>query len=708
MAKKKSTVSPSSPRPSERERGMAAFRRGDYQGAILAWTPLLRRETEQGGLRRALAEAHFRRACTNPRAESALEDLKSANEMIPGDPIYLYHLGVCYHRRGELKEALKAYRESIRLDPQHYARTAYLLCLAVAESGGDPRYEDTWDLLTPEQQAKIRPTFAPLLEAVKRLLMGDFEGAESPLRESLNRSIPFGQYYLGVIAWRRGQRREAISRWLAARTAGVNSPWVRQNLLRALTERAIASPEDPEVMSESVRMALKLAPDSPVLLKLKQRADFLEGNAAAESGDWDTALRCWNAARKGGGAPRELIANIALAHERLEQWGDAAETWREFLRRRPRRSDSRDFMWSPQHTARLWRHIDSLYARDGQFAQAAISLRYAIKAQPDDLALRVGLIKRYLENQNHKAALTAALRVLEIAPRHAEALTLYAQAVEMEGDYDRSIEAWERLDRSPNSAFGALATGRLVALYAGRADLHLANQDYPTAAADFAKALEITPEDNLLRARYGAVLARYQPRHAKAEFAKVNLEDDSAALLMIGSWHAAGDHNTARSLLEKRRKRKPFPPERIVELGVSLIGTRREIAGEYFNAALESAPSETRPALLTRIAVAYSDHDLTVAYDYARRALKLDPNYGAAHLHLGLWDASKGRRAAALDHLQKAVDWARRLKRRSLREGIEEALNLLLERYTPTFEEVLESIDPEGTDVDNRRLLGAG
>ncbi|HRE48652.1 MAG TPA: hypothetical protein PLD47_13085, partial [Aggregatilineales bacterium] len=66
----------------------------------------------------------------------------------------------------------------------------------------------------------------------------------------------------------------------------------------------------------------------------------------------------------------------------------------------------------------------------------------------------------------------------------------------------------------------------------------------------------------------------------------------------------------------------------------------------------------------------------------------------------------KGRRAAALDHLEKAAAWARTIRRRDIQLGIDEAINLLNERYTPTLEDVLDSIDPDGTDGEMRRLLG--
>ncbi|MBE7514877.1 MAG: tetratricopeptide repeat protein [Anaerolineales bacterium] len=706
MAKKK-TRPENPPRPllrlTDRERGVAAFERGDYEGAIQAWSAQARREPPDEALRRALAEAHFRRACSNLRAESALNDIQTANTYYPGDPLYLYHLGLAHHRGGQLKAAISAYRESIGLDPRHYARTAAMLCLAVAETGGDPAREDTWELLTPEQQNRLKPKLPALKNAIKALSNGDFDAAEPHLHSALNHAIAFCQFYLALIAYRRGQKRETLARLLAAKANGLNTPALRLNLLRALTERALDHVENADVLPDAVRQALKIAPESPILLKLKQRADFLAGNAAAETGDWNAALRHWVAAKRAGAAPRDLIANIALAHERLDQWAEAAEAWREFVRRRPRRGEQ---AWTPGHIARLWRHIDALYARDGQFGRAAASLRYAVKAQPDDLALKIALIGRYLEQQNARSASQAALRVLEIAPKNAEALMLYAQACEMEGDLDQSLDAWERVDRTTNAPYAALARNRLAILYAARADLHRADEDSRAAANDYTKALEFTPDDALLYARRGAALAGIEPKAARADFERLDLTNDDLARLIIEAWHAVGDHAEARRWLKRRENHAPLPPEALVDVGIAILG-KGAAGAEYFTAALAGGSDGQRPILLTRIAAAYyAQGESSAAYDHARRALKEDATYGVAHLHLGMWDAAKGRRAAALDHLEKAAAWARTIRRRDIQLGIDEAINLLNERYTPTLEDVLDSIDPDGTDGEMRRLLG--
>src|SRR2546429_390265 len=114
MSKKKVRRSqpPSGPqaaRLTESERGLQALTRGDYDTAISAWTAVWGARASLL-VSSALAEAHFRRACKNLRKApaQALVDLKAATSDKPDDAIYLYHLGLQYHRLGNLPNAIKS------------------------------------------------------------------------------------------------------------------------------------------------------------------------------------------------------------------------------------------------------------------------------------------------------------------------------------------------------------------------------------------------------------------------------------------------------------------------------------------------------------------------------------------------------------------------------------------------------------------------
>ncbi len=713
MAKKKARRSQSPAKPkaaplTEIERGAQAFARNDYDAAINTWTGALRTEASLP-VTTALAEAHFRRACKSKSPAQALADLKAASSLRPDDAIYLYHLGLAYHRLGDLRNAIESYRQSLRSDPVNYQRTAFHLCLALAESGSDPAADSAWELLSTDQRDQLHPSHEAYSAALQQLARGDFDLAEAHLRKAHGDFRGFSHYYLGVIVWRRGQTVEALAHWLSALNAGFDTPPLHQNLVAAYSARGFQQIKSPSLLN-LVRAALKISPEAPILLKLKQHAEFLEGNRAAYASDWQKALEHWQAAAKSDPkqvASRDLLSNIALALERLERWSEAAETWREIVRRRPRRGEN---AWSQEYIVQLWKHIDSLYARTGYFAKSVDVLRHAIKAQPDDLTLRLALVKRHIENQNWRSAKSAVLGVLELKPQHPEAQFLYAQILDWDGDLDLMIEAWDKVAAMGDSRFGALAQRRLLTLYAERGDFYFSVDDVESGAADYARALDLAPDDASLHLRYGIALAHSNPKLAREQFEGVNLADSEVAIAVIGAWHRAGDHAEASRWLKRAARIKKLSAELLADLGANLLATHPTIASTYFAQALDQiAPADPdNPRLLTMIAVATAGSGQTAqAYEYAKRALKHDPTFGPAHFNIGLWDAAKGRRQAAIKSWRQALAWAKRIKRSDIADGIDEAIQLLEERYVPTLSDILDIIDPDGQDTATRRLMGS-
>jgi tetratricopeptide (TPR) repeat protein len=698
---------------SERERGLQAFNKGDFDTAIAAWISALRAKPSSA-VEAALAEAYFRRACLNRQRapDVVLADLQAARDLVPDDAQYNYHIGLAQHRMGNLKAAIAAYRDSLQHDPYSYDRPAYALCLALLEMGQDPAADPVWELLSKEQRARLIPQKDGFSEAVNHLSKGNFAAAEAPLRKVLDSHPGFAHNYLGVVAHHNGDEAKALEHWRGASLAGFDSPALRHNLAVAYIGQAVANADSPELASV-VKAGLKVAPNSPVLQALQQRAEFLAGNQAAEEGDWSRALNQWQKVRQyyakhGGRVPRELVANIANAFEHLARWSDAAEMWRDLLRRRPRRGES---AWSVQYTVQLWRHIDTLYARAGHLGKSAETLRYAIKAQPDDLTLRLALVRRYIENQNWRSAKASVLRLLEIVPKHPEALMLHAQILDAGGDLDEMIEGWERVAASSDTPQGQhhnLARQRLRSLYTERGQFYRSIEDFEAATNDFEKALELAPEDMYLRAQYGSALVNLAPARARAEFEKVDLAADDTALIVIRAWHQVGDHKEAAKWLKRATANGIPRPTLLTELGAYVFSIDPVLATTYFNQAVKQLSDENSASLLTLIAVVYATHDhMTEAYGYGRQALRRDADYGPAHFNLGLWDAASGRRPAARDHFRRARQWARQNRHRDLLEGINEAINLFEEGHTPTLADILDTIDPDGEDEVTRRLMGA-
>src|SRR5262249_14998816 len=250
------------------------------------------------------------------------------------------------------------------------------------------------------------------------------------------------------------------------------------------------------------------------------------------------------------------------------RWTEAAEAWRELIRRRPRRGEN---AWSKEDVGQLWKHIDLLYARTGYLAKSVDVLRYAIKAQPDDLTLRLALVRRHMENQNWRSARSIVLGVLELKPKHPEASALYAQILDMNGDLDLMVEAWEAVTALGDPRFASLARQRLIALYPERGDFYFGVRDTDSGTTDYQKALALAPTDPDLGLRYGVALTPSDPDKARTQFESVDLDDDPTAFAVISAWHRTGDHVEAARWLNRRAARKGLGSSLLVELGADLF-----------------------------------------------------------------------------------------------------------------------------------------
>jgi tetratricopeptide (TPR) repeat protein len=312
-----------------------------------------------------------------------------------------------------------------------------------------------------------------------------------------------------------------------------------------------------------------------------------------------------------------------------------------------------------------------------------------------------------MENQNWRSARAAVLRVLETAPKHSEALALYAQITDADGDLDQMIEAWERAAAIDDKRHNHLAKQRLLTLYVERGAFYQSIEDYESAAVDLDKALKLAPRDTKLHAAYAAALVHVDSDRARTVLEQVDLSADEAALMVIKAWYQVGDRKEAARWLKRAIPPGKPRPALLVELGATIAADHPEQANAYFKQALEQAAEREQPQLLTWIAASHAIQNRSVdAYDYARRALQCDAKYGPAHVHLGLWDAVRGRRPAALNHFQKALQWAERLHRPDIANGIEEAISLLEEGYMPSLDDILDTIDPEAQDSAMRRMMG--
>ena len=188
-------------------------------------------------------------------------------------------------------------------------------------------------------------------------------------------------YYLGVAAMRGDDRVSAAAAWQRAREAGVATSWSNQNLGALVQEDMFAAVSE-DRWQDAVN-ALKREPalaQNRILAETAALAYYHLGYEAGLAGRWSTAVQHWRAANELHGS-RYLAQNLALAEEALGNWEQAAEAWRDMVRRRPRKPDHPDYL-SDAQVAAIWNHVAECYQRAGAGEEAVKTLRAAANTPP--------------------------------------------------------------------------------------------------------------------------------------------------------------------------------------------------------------------------------------------------------------------------------------------------------------------------------------
>ena len=390
------------------------------------------------------------------------------------------------------------------------------------------------------------------------------------------------------------------------------------------------------------------------------QAHFRLGNAAAEKGDWDQALIHWQAARDLGETSRRLVINLALAHEDQEHFLQAAELWREALRRRPRRADHPDALDDAQ-VARLWQHVAENYRRAGHFGQALETYRRAIKWAPDDTSLRLALADDLLDGGRWLAASNELDHLLATAPEDVELLDRLGQAQWGRKDLLAAVATWQRILEIDPQHVGARQ--QIARYYRDWGESLFEWARYQQARTYYEKALGYTPQDGVLHVLVGecylytgdADPARQHFQHA-FEVDPTNL---TAYFYAIRAWLSEEEWAEAEALLDLAATHQSIPPGFYLDLAESCVER-----GEYdlCRELLERAESQSTDDAVSMLGIsnifmAMRDEQRAVAC--VRRALEIDPNNGVAHVLLATVYAAKSQMRDARDHWRRAERIAR-------------------------------------------------
>jgi pentatricopeptide repeat protein len=462
-----------------RQLGLRAFQNSRFDEAIRLWSPLAERDEQ---VRAALAEAYFRRAIK--QGEEKLADLRQAATLAPNDARYQYHLGMQLHQTGELTAAIACYRAVIERGGPHGA--ALLLAVALLEQRPD---SDLASLpgSTPELCAVLAPAQSLLqdrqppdttdggfivqlrralglgqaaAEAVAQLWrgLGQIAAHDGEAAATLGdpRSLPNPQMtairrsYSGVAAASAGEMDTAFALWQKVYDSGTVTAALLDNLTAALYDRltALLDADDQAGATDLALQTVALPLSNAAVNELRVQQLDRSGHAAAVAGDWARAITLWTGARQivaanqGLGSPRPLWHNLALAYEAQERWIDAADAWRGLLRTRPRRrGGEQDDTFTDAQWAWVRKRVIECYKHAGRPDEAVTVFRQMIKAEPNDLDLRLQLADALLGNGQEQAAHNEVQRILKVDPHFADAQARNAMLLAARGNRPAAEQA---------------------------------------------------------------------------------------------------------------------------------------------------------------------------------------------------------------------------------------------------------------------------
>ncbi len=688
-----------------RKKGLVAFRKGDYDQAIEMWERSLKRK-ENNDLSVALAEVYFRRGLKRlysqpPAPSDGLNDLKRAFTLQPNETRYAYHVGLGTHHLGNLQEARRLYVRVRKSDSQFVERTPYPLAQSILQSGGDPTTHPIWEELTDQErgwltQAQVfdrrpytLPSEAPAVwRAAAALDAGEDEQAQAlfdaVLENETSKPIErqLAQYYSGVLTAQREDWEESCRLWNEAYEAGLRMYRLKENLQEAhhrWAEDLLAADETEKALAAALEA--QRHGSSPSLEALISQAHQRLAYQAAQAGELELAREHWEQADLAGDGGFRLAYNLALIHERTEEFIEAGERWRETLRRRPRRDDHPDSI-DDDEVAKLWSRAAHAYTKAGEYDEAVQVYRHAVKYNPDHIKTRLDLAETMLSNGQIQAAENELDRILNRDPKNIPALLRMGEVKTARGRWygENPSSYWEKvLEIEPDNG---IARQLLAEHYQNEADYWLSWGRHYQAIEYYQLALEYNPKDGVLLAAMGRChLLIGEVEEGWAYFEKaLALSPNNLQIYqeIIRAWFDEGDPDQAWEVLEQMEAvLDDVPYEFYLNQALSCIQKYTgAVVAPWLERVIATAPRAV-PILVLIGEIAMTAGEFELGQEYLERAIEIGQAPGQAYFILGQLAMRDGDNETAEKHWREAYRIALRTGDEDLTEQIRIARLLL-------------------------------
>lgn len=752
---------------------MKAFQLGNYGEAIRLWNEL---DAEANPwVRAAISEAHFRRALTArlPEAE-AISALRSAIDLFPNDARYWYHLGLMSHRHDDLEEARNAYASAADLGLK---RQGIGFVRGLVELEIDPRVSlDTLLWLTPETRTALSPIAELLREVPKAaptrgvrppapkapnsvvavnsplaspvtspvvspvvslwkglalLASGDASGAYTALTPPKGQRLPISAepiraFYFGVAAAIDGRPQEALSIWRdmarvtslggASRPAQLNA-YISQTSAHSIL--ALQKEGRWEEALKEAQSALLLAPDDTWLFQATLIAANRLATKARDAGDWPRAIARWGLMREileshpRLGALAPILHNLAIAHEALEEWEEAARAWVALLGSLPRRgartskkaTTGAEGPSSDEQRGWIRRRILDNFQRAELPDEAITYYKQAVKSDPENLELRLEMASALHANEQTIAARNEVQRILDKDPKRVDAWLLQAEIHRDRDEFEKAEQSLRRvLEIDPKHESARKAVNQIVrergmdAFNSGR---------YLQAYNIYTEALKDVPDDPQILVFLGQTeLVLGRAKNAQAHFdAALATGKPQAYTQMFSHWGRRENEEEARKILQRARDAGLATSDLYIQLGIlcltdldkkpdpsqrpgPLRGLPKPQAASFWAKwgreliaqGLDSAPD--RAEALTSLIAALGPEYAAIVVVYAQELVALRPDEPEIYLNLAFFQGVNGDFATAKKTLSQAERIAQKQGRKDM---LAEIANLRKELASPMF-----------------------
>ncbi len=706
-----------------RERGHKALLRGAYAEAVKEWEKV--KSAKPSMLPKAtLAEAYFRLGITRfydqGEEEAAIEDLKQALDMLPGEFRYHYHLALIYHHRGAPARAIPHYRKAREGDETLKERSAYPLALALLQAGENPEKDDVWKRLSSEEQSLLQEatTFnrrpytlsedaPPFWKGIAALDDGDLDQAEEQFKRGLAQTsnqmeTALLHYYLGVLAAQRDELVEARRQWTEAAAIGIKTESLTLNLgesFHRLAEARLKKGEAKAALT-AAQEALRHRPGKRSLQFLISQAHQQLGYQAAKQGTWETARKHWQKAYDLEDGNFRLAFNLALCYERQDAYIAAGETWREVLRRRPRLDDDPDAL-DDEQVAQIWKRAAEAYVKAGEYDEAVHVYRQAVKYNPAHLPTRMALVENLMNNGQFEAAENELGRILERDPDYVPALMQMGDILVSSGSWWRRgnpAHYWKRaLELEPNNVEAREA---LIDYYLDEAS-HRGYWGHVEAALEaYEEVLTFAPHHGPTLALMGQSYLELGQREKAWEHLQQalkyeeNLDQYFSNIIICLAYH---EDAWAWDLIEDAEEKLEIPLLFYAEIIQKCTEIKREdLIDRWTEHLIDQATPEDEPLLILGETLMFTS-ELELAETFLERAQEAGEDPARVHMALAMISARRGEHEQTRHHLHQAEKIARRQGDKELVQSIRDVRETLISMPPGFLEMILNNpLGPDG------------